>query len=204
MRARVSHPETPSTRDPHRCGCVAFKRFAKMSPLVVRARVGSLWCQKCGRLLCEAHRNQHSCEMEMEELERRRRVDVDAIREGIKRQEEEKEQRAADADALKRAEAGAKAARYRMWKDRRRHVVWCPASFLTSEHRGRVLCSSRAIAGGHLVERREHGPALERPGRSGPQKGSIVRHIYVAHCVEIKYLRRVELPRRPPRHRRDA
>uniref|UniRef100_A0A7S3ZKP1 Uncharacterized protein n=1 Tax=Pelagomonas calceolata TaxID=35677 RepID=A0A7S3ZKP1_9STRA len=111
------------------CGCVAFKRFAKMSPLVVRARVGSLWCQKCGRLLCEAHRNQHSCEMEMQELERRRRVDVDAIREGIKRQEEEKEQRAADADALKRAEAGAKAARYRMWKDRRRHVVWCPASF---------------------------------------------------------------------------
>ena len=105
------------------CGCVAFKRFAKMSPLVVRARVGSLWCQKCGRLLCEAHRNQHSCEMEMEELERRRRVDVDAIREGIKRQEEEKEQRAADADALKRAEAGAKAARYRLWKDRRRHVV---------------------------------------------------------------------------------
>ena len=72
-------------------------------------------------MLCEAHRNQHSCEMEMEELERRRRVDVDAIREGIKRQEEEKEQRAADADALKRAEAGAKAARYRMWKDRRRH-----------------------------------------------------------------------------------
>ena len=60
------------------CGCVAFKRFAKMSPLVVRARVGSLWCQKCGRLLCEAHRNQHSCEMEMEELERRRRVDVGA------------------------------------------------------------------------------------------------------------------------------
>ena len=60
------------------CGCVAFKRFAKMSPLVVRARVGSLWCQKCGRLLCEAHRNQHSCEMELEELERRRRVDVDA------------------------------------------------------------------------------------------------------------------------------
>ena len=100
-----------------------------MSPLVVRARVGSLWCQKCGRLLCEAHRNQHSCEMEMEELERRRRVDVDVIREGIKRQEEEKEQRAADADALKRAEAGAKAARYRMWKDRRRHVVWGPASF---------------------------------------------------------------------------
>ena len=128
-RARVSHPKTPSTRDPRRCGCVAFKRFAKMSPLVVRARVGSLWCQKCGRLLCEAHRNQHSCEMEMEELERRRRVDVDAIREGIRQQEEEKEQRAADADALKRAEAGAKAARYRMWKDRRRHVVRCPASF---------------------------------------------------------------------------
>ena len=67
--------------------------------------------------------------MEMEELERRRRVDVDAIREGIRQQEEEKEQRAADADALKRAEAGVKAARYRMWKDRRRHVVWGPASF---------------------------------------------------------------------------
>ena len=103
--------------------------LAAMSPLVVRARVGSLWCQKCGRLLCEAHRNQHSCEMEMQELERRRRVDVDEIREGIRQLEEEKEQRAADADALKRAEAGAKAARYRMWKDRRRHVVWCPASF---------------------------------------------------------------------------
>ena len=43
----------------------------------------------------------------MEELERRRRVDVDAIREGIKRQEEEKEQRAADADALKTAHRAA-------------------------------------------------------------------------------------------------
>ena len=135
---RVSHPKTPSTRDPHRCGCVAFKRFAKMSPLVVRARVGSLWCQKCGRLLCEAHRNQHSCEMEMEELERRRRVDVDAIREGIKRQEEEKEQRAADADALKRAEAGAKAARYRMWKDRRRHVAGISSSVASMVQRWSV------------------------------------------------------------------
>jgi hypothetical protein len=82
-----------------------------MSPLVVRARVGSLWCQKCGRLLCEAHRNQHSCEMELEELARRRRGDVDASRGG-----------------KKRAEEGAKAARYRMWKNRRRHVVWCPTS----------------------------------------------------------------------------
>ena len=120
------------------CGCVAFKRFAKMSPLVVRARVGSLWCQKCGRLLCEAHRNQHSCEMEMEELARRRRVDVDAIREGIKRQEEEKEQRAADADALKRAEAGAKAARYRMWKDRRRHVAGISSSVASMVQRWSV------------------------------------------------------------------
>ena len=111
------------------CNAAAFKKYTKMSPLVVRAQIGSFWCKECGRLLCEAHRNQHSCEMEMEELARRRRVDVDAIREGIKRQEEEKEQRAADADALRRAEAGAKAARYRMWKDRRRHVVWCPASF---------------------------------------------------------------------------
>ena len=138
MSARVSHPKTLSTRDLHRCGCVAFKRFAKMSPLVVRARVGSLWCQKCGRLLCEAHRNQHSCEMEMEELERRRRVDVDAIREGIKRQEEEKEQRAADADALKRAEAGAKAARYRMWKDRRRHVAGISSSVASMVQRWSV------------------------------------------------------------------
>ena len=109
-----------------------------MSPLVVRARVGSIWCQKCGRLLCEAHRNQHSCEMEMEELARRRRVDVDAIREGIKRQEEEKEQRAADADALKRAEAGAKAARYRMWKDRRRHVAGISSSVASMVQRWSV------------------------------------------------------------------
>ena len=97
----------------------------------------------------------------MEELARRRRVDVDAIREGIKRQEEEKEQRAADADALKRAEAGAKAARYRMWKDRRRHVVWIPASFRLLNNAATAVewCSSRAIAGGNLVERGEHGPA---------------------------------------------
>ena len=171
VSARVSHPKTPSTRDPHRCGCVAFKRFAKMSPLVVRARVGSLWCQKCGRLLCEAHRNQHSCEMEMEELERRRRVDVDAIREGIKRQEEEKEQRAADADALKRAEAGAKAARYRMWKDRRRHVVWCPASFLTSEHRcdGVELVQ---LARHRRRESRRAWRAWSSAGASRPRRGA--------------------------------
>ena len=66
------------------------------------------------------------------------RVDVDAIREGIKRQEEEKEQRAADADALKRAEAGAKAARYRMWKDRRRHCAGISSSVASMVQRWSV------------------------------------------------------------------
>jgi len=61
--------------------------------------------------LCEAHRNQHACEMEDEELARRRRVDVHAMRDGMKRQEEEKERRAADAGALKRAEAEVRAAK---------------------------------------------------------------------------------------------
>ena len=103
----------------------------------------------------------------MEELERRRRVDVDAIRDGIKRQEEEKEQRAADADALKRAEAGAKAARYRMWKERRRHVVRCPASFFTSEHRG-----DGVEAGAHVQLTRHRRRESRRAWRAWSSAGA--------------------------------
>ena len=46
------------------CNAAAFKKYTKMSPLVVRAQIGSFWCKECGRLLCEAHRNQHTCEKE--------------------------------------------------------------------------------------------------------------------------------------------
>ena len=35
------------------CHAPAFKKFLKVSPLVVRAQVGSFWCASCGRLLCD-------------------------------------------------------------------------------------------------------------------------------------------------------
>ena len=195
MRARVSHPKTPSTRDPRRCGCVAFKRFAKMSPLVVRARVGSLWCQKCGRLLCEAHRNQHSCEMEMEELERRRRVDVDAIREG-------NQATGGGEGAARRRRRRAQAGRGRGQGGAPPHVEgpaatrrMVPGVLLTSEHRvDGVEFGAAHAPGGHLVERGEHGPALERPGRRGPQARPAARHLHVVQPHQPAALERVSQP----------
>lgn len=105
------------------CNGLAFKRFSKVSPLVVRAQIGSFWCASCGRLLCEAHRNQHTCEKEDAEAERRRRMNVDDIREDVRRREEAKAKADAEAAAKKRALDEQKYAVVKMWKDRRRHVA---------------------------------------------------------------------------------
>mmetsp|Transcript_34958 Transcript_34958/g.105313 ORF Transcript_34958/g.105313 Transcript_34958/m.105313 type:complete len:270 (-) Transcript_34958:37-846(-) len=105
------------------CGAVAFKRFSKISPLIVRAQIGSFWCQSCGRLLCEAHRNQHTCETEDAEFERKRRMDVGAIRDEIKRQEDAKDAAREAEAAEKRLLNEKKAAVWLAWKERRKHVA---------------------------------------------------------------------------------
>ena len=105
------------------CHAPAFKKFLKVSPLVVRAQVGSFWCASCGRLLCDAHRNQHTCEVEDAELERRRRMNVDDIRADIKRREDAKAEADAKAAAVKRAADEKKFAIVSAWKQRRKHVA---------------------------------------------------------------------------------
>jgi len=105
------------------CGAPAFKKFAKVSPLVVRAQVGSFWCASCGRLLCDAHRNQHTCEKEDAERARKRNQNVAQVRESLRREAAAKEAADAEAAAAKRAADDKKAAIFHMWKDRRKHAA---------------------------------------------------------------------------------
>lgn len=44
------------------CGAPAGKRFATSMPFVVKTMLDTFWCKECGRLLCESHRSQHTCE----------------------------------------------------------------------------------------------------------------------------------------------
>ena len=94
-----------------------------MSARGSRRRRVALRCQSCGRLLCEAHRNQHTCETEDAEFERKRRMDVGAIRDEIKRQEDAKDAAREAEAAEKRLLNEKKAAVWLAWKERRKHVA---------------------------------------------------------------------------------
>jgi len=44
------------------CGAPSTKRFAKSMPFVVSKMIETFWCKECGRVCCEKHMYQHTCE----------------------------------------------------------------------------------------------------------------------------------------------
>lgn len=80
------------------CGKAACKRFASSMPLVVKTMLDAFWCKDCGRLLCEAHRDAHTCEKLEALKEARAAMAPEKIRAQL---EEEKRQKAAAEEAAK-------------------------------------------------------------------------------------------------------
>lgn len=87
------------------CGQPATKRFSKSMSFVVKNMIETFWCKECGRLLCEKHRDNHTCEKFDAEKERLRKMSV----EDVKRQMIEAEERKTAAEAAAKDEERAKA-----------------------------------------------------------------------------------------------
>ncbi|KAJ1444369.1 hypothetical protein M885DRAFT_553117 [Pelagophyceae sp. CCMP2097] len=102
------------------CNAMAFKKFAKTSPLVVRAIVSTFWCKDCGRILCESHRSLHTCERRDALLERQRNTPPEQIMREAKEAADQRDRAAAAALQLKKAEDDIKSTKYHLWKGRRR------------------------------------------------------------------------------------
>lgn len=106
------------------CGGSGFKvKYAKVSPLVVRAQISTFWCKECGRLLCEQHRHAHTCEAADARAARRRAMTGDEIREAARREEASRLDAEAKAEAGERAVKEARAASFHLWKTRRKNAA---------------------------------------------------------------------------------
>lgn len=80
------------------CGKAACKRFSDGMPMIVKTMVDAFWCKDCGRLLCEQHRDCHTCEEMDAEKEARAAMAPEKIREQL---EQERRQKAAAEEAAK-------------------------------------------------------------------------------------------------------
>ena len=122
IRDLLSSPESVKKKFvKKRCGqCNApFKNFKGTSPLIIRGMISSFWCRDCGRLLCEAHRNQHVCERVDAKRAAERRLTIDEIRERAKKEDDDRKAAEALEKQKKRAATEARAAKIQFWKDRR-------------------------------------------------------------------------------------
>lgn len=96
------------------CGDSACKRFSGMMSFVAKQMLDSCWCNECGRVLCEKHRHQHTCERLDQQKERNKHLTGEQLAaqiaeaELIKAAQEEKVQaekrRAAEAVEAERLE----------------------------------------------------------------------------------------------------
>lgn len=56
------------------CQAPACKRFSGMMSLVAKQMLDSCWCNECGRVLCDKHRHQHTCERLDQQKERNKHL----------------------------------------------------------------------------------------------------------------------------------
>lgn len=75
--------------------------------MVLRAQISTFWCKQCGQLLCANHRNLHNC------------VSQEPVRPSPPESAEVRQQREAETQRKLQAEA----ARFHLWKSRRKHVA---------------------------------------------------------------------------------
>lgn len=87
------------------CQQRATKRFEKSMSFVVKNMIETFWCKSCGRLLCEKHRDSHTCEKFDAEKERLRKMTAEEVKQQMIDTEERKEAAAAAAKDEERAKA---------------------------------------------------------------------------------------------------
>lgn len=84
------------------CGAPATKRFSTSMSFVVSKMLESFWCPECGRVLCEKHRYQHTCEKLDQQKARNKNLTHEQLAAQL-----------AEAEALKQAAEDAKKAEAR-------------------------------------------------------------------------------------------
>mmetsp|Transcript_77698 Transcript_77698/g.197424 ORF Transcript_77698/g.197424 Transcript_77698/m.197424 type:complete len:262 (+) Transcript_77698:85-870(+) len=56
------------------CGDPATKRFKDMMSVMIVGMLDTFWCRDCGRVLCQSHRYQHTCEILDRQKERNKTI----------------------------------------------------------------------------------------------------------------------------------
>jgi cell division protein FtsB len=70
---------------------------------MVETMLDTFWCDKCGRITCEKHRSQHTCERQDFLAAKRRAMTVEQVAAEVAEKEHRRQQAEAEAEALKAA-----------------------------------------------------------------------------------------------------
>jgi len=90
--------KTPCAQCGGSCGLV--KKYKDTMPMIVKQMIDQFWCRDCGRVLCDQHRMQHTCERIDAEKEKMSKI----TREELREQMEDAERRNLAAEAAKKDE----------------------------------------------------------------------------------------------------
>eukprot|EP00928_Gymnodinium_smaydae_P000633 TRINITY_DN10241_c0_g1_i1.p1 TRINITY_DN10241_c0_g1~~TRINITY_DN10241_c0_g1_i1.p1 ORF type:complete len:209 (-),score=63.49 TRINITY_DN10241_c0_g1_i1:56-682(-) len=96
-----------------------MKKYKDTMAMIVKQMSDQYWCNDCGRVLCDKHRYQHTCERIDAEKERNAKMTNEELRERMEREaalklaaeEAAKDEKRAEAEALERVNAERKGKR---------------------------------------------------------------------------------------------
>jgi len=101
------------------CGKPATKRFSGSMSVIVAQMLDSFWCNECGRVLCESHRHQHTCERLDHQKERNKHLTGMQVLSQYEQADRMKIQAAEEKAAAERAAAEARERERLIRKDKR-------------------------------------------------------------------------------------
>jgi len=88
------------------CGgsCGLVKKYKDTMSVIIKSMMDTFWCRDCGRVLCDTHRYQHTCEKIDALKEKNAKITKEALLQQLRADEERKEAtEAAAADEKRRA-----------------------------------------------------------------------------------------------------
>lgn len=126
-RLRDPHAETPQSLFPQKeleelilkdkkaflktkcaeCGgsCGLAKKYRETMSVIIKSMIDTFWCRDCGRVLCDTHRYQHTCERLDALKEKNAKITKEALLEQLRADEERMEAAEAAARAEQRRAA---------------------------------------------------------------------------------------------------
>lgn len=89
------------------CGgsCGLAKKYKETMAVIIKSMMDTFWCRDCGRVLCDSHRYQHTCERLDALKERNAKITKEALLEQLREDEARKEAQEAAAKAEQRRAA---------------------------------------------------------------------------------------------------